>query len=42
MKQKQQGGQNVIAPITANTKVGGDSTHVNATSNRAPVMVGAW
>ena len=40
--EQRQGGQNVIAPITANTKVGGDSTHVNATSNRAPVMVGAW
>ena len=39
--EQRQGGQNVIAPITANTKVGGDSTHVNATSNRHPIMVGA-
>jgi len=39
-KQKNQGGQIVSAPVTANTKVGGDSTFVNTTSNRHPVMVG--
>ena len=39
-EQKQQGGQIVNAPVTANTKVGGDSTFVNTTSNRHPVMVG--
>ena len=40
-EQKQQVGQIVNAPIQANTQVGGDSTHVNATSNRHPIMVGA-
>ena len=39
-EQKQQGGQIVNAPVTANTKVGGDSTFVNTTSNRHPVMAG--
>ena len=38
--EQRQGGQIVSAPIQANTKVGGDTTHVGTTSNRHPVMVG--